>query len=142
MAQMSEVINTGDREIKEEFNGEIITIPAKGSVKMTRRMAVGFKGQFRPFKTEGEQDLIEAGYKPLKVVNLGEADGTKYISPKTGEEFATDVEYIKHLEQFTPLKDEETTTKVYVCPHCDKEVGTKAGLKAHMRSHDTKPSLL
>jgi hypothetical protein len=143
MGQISEVINTGNQPYTEEYQGEKLTIPPGGSIRMPRRKAVDFLGSFHPMPG------APAGQpKPLVIKHMGVPDKEKFISPKDGQEFDSHADYVKHLEQFKEeaIKDEETTKpevkKVYVCPHCDKECGSKAALIKHMRSHDTKPDLL
>ncbi len=113
--EFREVINTSDKEYKEEFDGAVLTFPPHGSHIMERRAAVRFMGQYVPYDRErstGEKPITwkpAAGKRPAAPMPEIETDEPQFVNPATGKPHASQAELDEDLKGFShlTLKDKE-----------------------------------
>ena len=106
--EYNKIWNTSNREYKEEFNGQVVTLPPNGSpnregsfVVMSRRDRVKFLGTYRPFDMElKNQSDEDAGAKPLKWCVHSEAEliVEGHLCHICGLSFNTSQELATHAE--------------------------------------------
>lgn len=112
-----EIFNDSREPYSEDFRGETVTIPARGSIVMERREAVQFLAQYKPFdreKTMGEKPLswqpAQPGAKPTaRGAAVAMEDPPRFQNHVTGQAFNSQEELDKDLEGFKHLrlKDED-----------------------------------
>lgn len=108
-----EVINNSDEEYKEEFRGEVLVFPPRGSRIMERRAAVEFLGQYRPFdreKTVGEKPLSwkpANGKRPAEPLPDVEIETPEFVNPANGKKFESKEDLDADLAGFSHLKLKE-----------------------------------
>jgi len=120
--------NNSDKEYKEKFRGQLITIPARGFHEMEYYDAVMFFGQYvRPEKDDSGNYI---NCKPLrleKIASGSTATSTKFISHADGKVFATAEELDAHLkanaDKFIPQKDEELEKALAARNKTDEALG-------------------
>jgi len=101
---MVKVVNANQYEHRENFKGDMITIPAGGFVEMDREDAVLFKSQFTVPKFGKDKLQTPESYKMLRLIPI-ESDVPE------------------------PKKENEFT-----CMACGFEAKSNAGLSAHIRA--------
>lgn len=104
--------NNSDKEYKEKFRGQLITIPPRGTIDMEYFDGIMFYGQYvTPTKDDAGNYLT---CKPLtkEIVSLDTSWTPKqWISHADGKVFATEAELKAHVEanadKFVPQRNEE-----------------------------------
>lgn len=136
MGRKAYVVNYGTAVYEEDFEGKKIVLEPGEKMLMSRSSALKFKGRYIP-PPEGS---LTPPPKTIRVDFVPDNEETElFISNLTGEVFQTKKELENHYNaNKSNVEDnkEETTTKVYVCPHCEKELGSKAAWKKHIGVHD------
>lgn len=102
-----EVYNPMDHEHVEPFKGGMIKIPSKGSVKMPRRDAIQFLGQFTEVVLDGQDLPDPAHFKQLEIRPVVEGQP---------------VDKVEEVEKFC-------------CMKCSEDFESAAQLKAHLKTH-------
>src|SRR3990167_1191891 len=107
-----EIINLSDEDYTEEFKGQPLTIPARGSRTpnpvLRRREAVEFLAQWVGYDREREQgkkplSCKPATRKPGDNVEV-EPEPPKFKNPANGKEFSNKEDLDKDLEGFSHLR--------------------------------------
>lgn len=148
--QMCDVINRDTEPYTELFKDKTITIPAGGSVRMTRSEAVQFCGTHPGFDTQRGRDRIKMLDLRFLPINTSKAD-EEFVSPRDGKKFETQEELDRHLEtfadevfkdeEFEELEEEKTQElqgNMVKCPLCGKAVKGRLGLEMHLRNKSCK----
>jgi len=144
---MSTVYNDDTEVYTEEYRGEKYSIPGGGSIRLPRREAVALRGTYVSPKVDGNKAALNCKKLRIEHDPITGFEKVTYISHITGEKFSNEKELTAHLKKYESRlvkedrldnKEETTSSQVYVCPLCDYESPTKAGVKSHMRGkHDT-----
>jgi hypothetical protein len=150
------VINTGTKEYRETYKDKVYVIPAGKFIKLPRREALEFCGNC-PGADAKTGKMIE---KPLRIQRgpapAGETLAQDYISPFTGEYFASEAELNAHIELYKDAHPEtvaqadepsnvsepqageivtpENNSGLLVCPICQLKVRGKHGLQIHLKA--------
>lgn len=135
----------------EKWQDKEIRIPVDGRIKMPKKEAIKFLGQYYPQTEDGLGDIVDS--KALVIVSEEGQDnleGVKYISNFNGEEYPTQEALNAHYSQVRrKLLKEEVKEEIkgelgvepqsagqaaFKCPHqnCKFETEHGRGLLAHL----------
>lgn len=152
----SKVHNRSHLAYETTFKGDTVVIPPGGYIEMGRRDAVELIGTYdNRNKPEGYEDkepnaFINGNMDIPKMLRVEHApiDGTvvEHACPFCAATFTSDGALQEHMRKLHPeqfSKNRHATNKetevekvtIWVCPECERECESKAGLAAHMRAH-------
>lgn len=112
------VYNDNKYDYKERFKGEIIKIPAGGSIEMDFFDAMLFKSQMPPnIELDGNGIQKPESYKMLRVVKKGHEPIVKvsqFACHSCSEEFMTEAAYKNHVKakHLADMVDEEAVEEL------------------------------
>jgi DNA-directed RNA polymerase subunit RPC12/RpoP len=123
-----------------KYQDDEYVIPAKGSIKLPRRLAIAIKGQYGGLNKEGGLKMQMLTIEEIEGVT-GAPKVTEFPCMRCGKSFPTKVELEKHSEihAHEVIKDTEAEERIeekttIKCPLCEKRFDTKNGLSVHLRS--------
>lgn len=109
------VFNDSSRDYTEEYNGEEILVPAKGSILMNRRDAVKFLGTY---SGPDPKDSTKPKEKRLRIIQLkpetSENGSGEYVCNLDGKTFNTQEEldeYLKKISDQTAEREDSGIVK-------------------------------
>lgn len=123
------VWNDNELDHTEKFRGSVVHVPSRGFIEMEESDAKEFRTQFfPPIRSEVSIDGIDP--KSRKMIRIEYPGGARPIakaepelrSPLTGEVFANEKDYKKHLD--------ENKDKVHRDPEVEKQIKTDLEAKA------------
>lgn len=109
-AKRVKVWNDNNVDLKEEFKGQVIEIPAGGFVEMGRSQAIQFKGQYRPIKVDGMKQQVPNSKKIIRIEAVkGKEESETFVCQMDGREFKTQKALENYMKKNFP--NVETVTK-------------------------------
>jgi uncharacterized protein with PIN domain len=138
------VHNLSQQDIDETINGRRYRIAGLRSIEMSRREAIELRGFMPQLMENGNKKDWMFEFEEVPSSGSSLKENTKKC-PVCGEDFLDSQEdlfrqhLVKHADRRIKSEEDEkksepVTTRVYVCPKCDREFDNGHGAKIHTAS--------